>query len=280
MLATSRQLQCQSTPEFKTSVVRCLLQDLELQPCERSDLPFFYDRRIVQTLNTNSAFYYSSSPSSAATPILAYIDITTVKSWRKDSIVISRSKQFNSLLARLRQKAVQRLRPTKEWKDPYIAAVLIALAQGQRYALQQEEEPPTASKVRGSEGKAIDEFLMSSSTCRPPTPTSETTGSTAPPQPEYCKVHLLAIFAQCLRLYTARISWAYLDRFNMPSQHFASDPVLITYCRIPINQPARIIDELNCVIPRRFSSCDAQSPSFTTTTCEGAAEAHQPDARP
>ncbi|CAH0022789.1 unnamed protein product, partial [Clonostachys rhizophaga] len=33
--ATSRQLQCQSTPEFKTSVVRCLLQDLELQPCEK-----------------------------------------------------------------------------------------------------------------------------------------------------------------------------------------------------------------------------------------------------
>ncbi|CAG9946413.1 unnamed protein product [Clonostachys rosea f. rosea IK726] len=28
---------------------------------------------------------------------------------------------------------------------------------------------------------------MSSSTYRPPTPTSETTGSTAPPQPEYCK---------------------------------------------------------------------------------------------
>jgi hypothetical protein len=68
------------------------------------------------------------------------------------------------------------------------------------------------------------------------------------------------MFAQCLRLYTARISWTYLDRFNMPSRHFASDPVFITYCRIPINQPARIINKLNCVIPRRFSPCDTQSP--------------------
>ncbi|CAH0022790.1 unnamed protein product [Clonostachys rhizophaga] len=54
--------------------------------------------------------------------------------------------------------------------------------------------------------------------------------------------------ATTTRILQARISWTYLDRFNMPSRHFASDPSM-----------------------RRSAL------AFTTTTCEGAPEAHQPD---
>lgn len=35
-------------------------------------------------------------------------------------------------------------------------------------------------------------------------------------------------------LYTARFPAAFLDRFDQPSRYFPSDPVIISYCRIPV----------------------------------------------
>lgn len=95
------------------------------------DLPFRFDQCPVATLRTDGIFSDSSSSSADAT--LAYLDLEKLRLCRNTSIKISTSKRFNPPITRLWQKQQRRLRPTHEEEDPYIAAVLIALAQRQRH---------------------------------------------------------------------------------------------------------------------------------------------------
>lgn len=67
-------------------------------------------------------------------PALAYLNLKTVTSRRENSIEMPVSNRFNPPVARLRQKKLRRLQPVREVEDPYIVAVLIALAQEQRTA--------------------------------------------------------------------------------------------------------------------------------------------------
>ncbi|KAF9772838.1 hypothetical protein IL306_009437 [Fusarium sp. DS 682] len=66
------------------------------------DLPFHFDRHVVATLRTNGVFSCSSTGSAA--PILAYLDLGTVRSYRNMSIKLSTWTGFNPPIARLRQK--------------------------------------------------------------------------------------------------------------------------------------------------------------------------------
>jgi hypothetical protein len=66
------------------------------------------------------------------------------------------------------------------------------------------------------------------------------------------QVYLLAYLAtaeeQNLYFYTARISEAFLNRFDRPSQHFPSDLLLISYYRIPVRPPSELIQAISHAI--------------------------------
>ncbi|KAI1302253.1 hypothetical protein F5Y03DRAFT_407931 [Xylaria venustula] len=186
----TRGQQQRQTVELSTEAIIRAADDL----LHDFDLPFRFNRKTVAILQTDGTF--SSSSSGSATPTLAYLDLKTLESRRNMSIKLSACNRVNPPITRLRQKQQRRLRPANEVEDPYIAAVLIALAQGS-------------------------------------------------------KVHLLALpatNARSLYFYTARIPSVFLDRFDRPSQYFPTNPVPISYYRIPLNQPTKMIRAMDCVI--------------------------------
>ena len=87
---------------------------------------------------------------------MAYLDLEFVRSRRNASIKVSGGNRPNPPIARLRQKIQRRLNPIMEAEDPYIAAVLVALAQAavrdsSVLAASQDEEvaPGATTKVCG-----------------------------------------------------------------------------------------------------------------------------------
>ncbi|KAF5018789.1 hypothetical protein F66182_9207 [Fusarium sp. NRRL 66182] len=100
-----------------------------------------FDQRVVSALKTDGAFSCSSSRSTA--PSLAYLDLETLGSRRDKSVRFSSSNRVNPPIASLREKRQRQLRPLIEVEDPYIAAVLIALAQGRRRQRDASEKEDT-----------------------------------------------------------------------------------------------------------------------------------------
>ena len=98
-------------------------------------LSFYFDNRIVDHLRTDGIF-----PSDAATPALAYVNLDTVRSLRDMSINWSYPKRPNGPVASLGQKKLDLLKPPNEPEDRYLAAILISLAQEQRWRQQQRRE--------------------------------------------------------------------------------------------------------------------------------------------
>lgn len=96
-------------------------------------------------------------------------------SLRHDSIKIPRCNKVNPPIARLRQKRLRRLKPPTEVEDPYIVAILIALAQEQRQVnRRQGTEVVTAEKATAT-GKsgvnaASSQFRASTMTSLPSPP--------------------------------------------------------------------------------------------------------------
>ncbi|KAK0736567.1 hypothetical protein B0T21DRAFT_181905 [Apiosordaria backusii] len=206
--------------ELKTLSVRRLLQAYGIHH-SNSDLSIRFAQCIVATLQTDGVF--SCSSSSLDAPTLAYLDLGATASRRNMTIKMPRTRTVpNPPVARLQQIRTRRLQPTNELEDPYIAAVLIALAQGRRHG--------------------------------------QDTSTTL----EY-KVHLLALPATNARtapshlyFYTALIPQAFLDRFDYPSRYSPCDPILISYCRIPLKPFAEMMRAMGCV----FSAV-----SNSTTLC-------------
>lgn len=83
-------------------------------------------------------------------PVLAYLHLSTLQSRRKNSVKVSASNQPNSPVFRLQQKEQRRLQPSKELEDPYIVAVLIALAQEQRTTSASLAAPALSSSTPGA----------------------------------------------------------------------------------------------------------------------------------
>ncbi|KAK0639581.1 hypothetical protein B0T16DRAFT_245996 [Cercophora newfieldiana] len=119
-------LLCLSTTEFKTMVIRLHLENHKII-YQRSVLPFSFGSRPVVNLTTNGVFSLSGTDSAA--PVMAYLDLEDVRSRRNASIKLSSDNRPNPPIAHLRQKIQRRLNPIKEAEDPYIVAVLVALAQ-------------------------------------------------------------------------------------------------------------------------------------------------------
>ncbi|KAK0655492.1 hypothetical protein B0T16DRAFT_397113 [Cercophora newfieldiana] len=201
------------TTEFRTLTIQYALEEHGIRRSSLN-LPFWFHQQPVTTLETDGVF---SSPDSTS-PALAYLDLRSLESRRHKSIRLSTStNRYNAPVSRLVQRERYRLRPETEVEDPYIVAVLIALAQSRR-------------RLQNKTGDNVDGL-----------------GKSAP-----CfEVHLLALSAAgalSLCFYTACIPATFLDRFDQPSRYFPSQSLSITYRRIPLKQTSGFVRLMGYVI--------------------------------
>lgn len=89
-----------------------------------------FNRRAVACIETDGFF---SPVSNTAIPSLAYLDLEATQLRRDNSIPFIKYRRPNPPAVRLQRKRRQCLQPANNIEDPYIAAVLIALAQNQYY---------------------------------------------------------------------------------------------------------------------------------------------------
>lgn len=64
------------------------------------------------------------------------------------------------------------------------------------------------------------------------------------------QVHLVALpdGTRNLRLYNTSIPSAFLDKLDQPSPYFPSEPVLISYCCIPLRRTSRTTSAIDDII--------------------------------
>ncbi|KAL6901328.1 hypothetical protein GGI43DRAFT_383658 [Trichoderma evansii] len=72
-------------------------------------------------------------------PICAYIDSGRIEEWRRQSLYLHRCSPQNAPVYAMFSQKLKQLRPANLLKDPYIAALLIALAQYRRVVLASEK---------------------------------------------------------------------------------------------------------------------------------------------
>lgn len=121
---------------------------------------------------------------------------------RNESIKPTHFKRVNAPAYEIRQRRLRNIQPTNEAEDPYVAAVLIALAQE-----QQRQRAEAAEKNEGASRKSPNNF----------------------------KVHALALSelrVPSLYFYTARIPSIFLDRLDNPSLHIPSKSFRFSYHQI------------------------------------------------
>lgn len=213
------------------------------------DVPLHFDGRRFATLSTDGL--YSRPSSGSAAPVLAYLDLEAV-GLRRDVSVQPHRRRNNRPVNRLHGKQARRLRPANELEDAYMAAVLIALAQGRRQYWRE------AGAQRVEEATAAEPSDPTESSHETPTCFTVflfgTNLSSVTQLINGLQVHLLAYpvttRARNLYFYTARISAAFLDRFDQPSRYFPSNPLLISYYRILLNwrTETRLIQAIGCAI--------------------------------
>ncbi|KAM6480709.1 hypothetical protein HDV62DRAFT_381276 [Trichoderma sp. SZMC 28011] len=109
---------------------------------------------------------------------------------------------------RIAEKKRNNVRPVNEVEDPYIVAVLIALAQKQQRRQHAvagtQADTPNREDASDGESKAHEVFLLA---------------HTAMDKP-------------CLYFYTARVPSSFLDRLDYPSENIPSRPFRIKYHEI------------------------------------------------
>lgn len=170
---------------------------------------------------------------------------------RNQSIPFPPGNRSNYPIGRLRRKRLRQLQPAVQAEDPYIAAILIALAQGLRQEKRLQGMRATAETATGADANAA---LL-----RSPASTGEgrleDAGSRFKVRPRrsreslrtslyltntgYFQVRLLATTykePRCLYLFTARFPAKFLDKLDTPSRFSPCDPLVISYSRIDLVQ--------------------------------------------
>ncbi|KAH7019543.1 hypothetical protein EDB80DRAFT_204490 [Ilyonectria destructans] len=224
-----------TVPGFRASTIEYLLADYGIHRAGNC-LELSFDRRHVANVRTDGVFSHSDSKF----PTLAYLDLETHAERREDHIippVVYKGRSSgsrlrnNSPVIRLGKKKLCRVRPTIEVEDPYILAALISLAQKQRECR------------RGKGMKTPERVETSPSNLEPATRESR--------EPATCyKVHLIALpdGTRNLCFYNASIPSAFLDKLDQPSLYFPSEPVLVSYCCIPLRRTSRTTSAIDDII--------------------------------
>ncbi|KAH8812751.1 hypothetical protein F5884DRAFT_856046 [Xylogone sp. PMI_703] len=171
--------------------------------------------------------------SESVTPSLAYISLYTIRSLREKYIRTARCNRMNPPVAMIWKKKLQNLQPPNEAEDPYIVAILIALAQEQRRQQSHSTEDEKADMTT----------LTRESNSQVPSHTIITPENAS----SVFKVHVLAIpksDARYLYVYAAHITPEFLDQFDNPSQFSPSHPVCVSYHDISLVSVEKLAKEL------------------------------------
>ncbi|KAI9163631.1 N-terminal fungal transcription regulatory domain-containing protein [Paramyrothecium foliicola] len=97
--------------------------------------PLYLGSRIImmqEILRMHGLHHSRFASSTAATPILAYVDFDVIAKQRVKSIKYRTCNRPNPPVARMRKAKLASIQPSDMAHDPYIAAVLLALAQGRQ----------------------------------------------------------------------------------------------------------------------------------------------------
>lgn len=76
-------------------------------------------------------------------PIGAYIDRGRIEELRKESLHLNTCNPQNAPVYSILSHKLEQLKPANPFKDPYIAALLIAVAQYRRYVLEEKKSQKT-----------------------------------------------------------------------------------------------------------------------------------------
>lgn len=199
---------------------------------------------------------------------------------------------------RVWEKKLKLLEPQNPVEDPYIVAILIALAQGQRRAQQQESQGADSEIKPENQTSHVDADITSSANSRTADSCSLSTEQMARNTAnsfKVCsaqswigalfikpkKVQVLAhsgIVADTLYVYTANIDSEFLDKFDEPSHYSPSCPVTIKHSRVPLTSPFVLRRIHRWLCPGSCSACSrgkAQDP--TAVTAAATVETKQED---
>ncbi|GKU14689.1 unnamed protein product [Fusarium langsethiae] len=173
---------------------------------------------------------------------VAYLDLDRIESLRTNTVYTrSYRKLFqkwpdNEPVKEILKAKLRQIQPSKRQYDPFILAVLVALAQAKRRscATQSSAKAPTSILQLDARTKL-----------------SHTTDPTA----SFTQVHVLATSTcELTRLwaFTARFPASFLNKFDDPSQAFQADPVIISCSEIPLLSASAATD----ILDKIFGSSD------------------------
>ncbi|KAF7552771.1 hypothetical protein G7Z17_g4092 [Cylindrodendrum hubeiense] len=227
LIRAARQMCTLSIPGFKRAAMHELLVAHGFQ-CQKSDqLSFRFSRRTVCSVLTDGVWSLNT-----AAPSLAYIDLYNLESLRKKRICHSKeSTRGNRPVAALRKKKLRHHKPSNDAEDPYILAILIALAQEQRrmqqkqqkqQQKQQKQQKPQKQQKQPNEQKQKQQ--------------KQTTSAGE----EGHKVSLIGVrwaSPRTLYFYTAWIPSTFLDKLDRPSQFSPSRSISVSYHAVSLMGP-------------------------------------------
>ncbi|KAI1287846.1 hypothetical protein F5Y03DRAFT_113496 [Xylaria venustula] len=224
--ATINYLRKPSIRDFKTTIIIEFLTACNVIQFDGSRLPFDFKRQTTATVPTSGIFSHRSNTAS-----LAYLDLECVASERDRSIGLSMSKKLHGPAWRIRRKQQRQLQPSIEAEDPYVAAVLIALAQG----LQHQHQKQSVND--------LNECLDSVPTKLDPTVLPRQAATDF-------EVRLLALArdAGSLYFYTASIPSLLLDMLNEPSHYHDTNLVLVSYHAVQLKDCKKSVQNIESMI--------------------------------
>ncbi|RAL04869.1 uncharacterized protein BO80DRAFT_441717 [Aspergillus ibericus CBS 121593] len=200
-----------------------------------SSLSFSFAQREAALLPTDGIFAPPGAP-----PSLAYITFDFIQTLRKKTVYRPPGGRRNRPVVNLHQKRLRSLEPPNPAEDPYLIAMLIALAQAQRRQADTGERYDGQSTAH-RQPRARTASAMDGMVPRAPCLCGPEIGKTIQRAVQSFQVTVLATagtVTECFYVYTATIPTEFLDRLDAPAQPLRSLPVPVKYFRIPL-MPAR-----------------------------------------
>ncbi|KAK7212495.1 hypothetical protein V2G26_019673 [Clonostachys chloroleuca] len=196
----------------------------------RRELPFIYHDKPWPKVAADAIFTHTAGQN------LAYVDLDYARSNRRLALGAAppsfRAGQHASAFVGLGQPSPEK--PRHDAEDPYIVALLIALAQKQR---QDEDRRPRRQRDAATQGEPQTSRLRTKSK----TPKLQVDNT------DTCyTVTVVAVpeKAKCLYCYTASIPLKFLQKLYEPSEHTPSDWVTISYFRAPMREKIHLVQML------------------------------------
>ncbi|KAF7550379.1 hypothetical protein G7046_g8031 [Stylonectria norvegica] len=198
-------------------------------------LSFRFGQQTVSSLRVDAI--YSHRCFSPDAPSIVVLDLNTLQEHRKNTIRRpDPGGRCNSPCAVIQWKKLRNIEPEKELEDPYIVAILIALAQEQRRVLDRRRDAAIKASRIPSFSEEPDASLdgIYESGVRGPRKKFE--------------VFAILHSKQGLFVYRSQISAAYLDRFDKPSETIRAKPVVISYRHIPMLPSERLVSGMKSAL--------------------------------